>query len=249
MENNFHLSNKKALYYNMKIYYESTGQDWCSVLPLTFHIKEGPADKEFQRFMEVFKDMDSGASKPAYDKLGKSIWIVKPGENTNRGCGIQVCRELSQIKEIVSNTNVNGQKRSYIIQKYIEKPLLYKNRKFDIRCYTLMTTVNGNLQGYWYNEGYLRTSSKDFNLKNVTNRLIHLTNDAVQKKSDDYGKFESGNKLSYPEFQKYLDSIDVKCNIIKEIVPQLKKMAQDTIKACSRKVDPHRRHNTFEVRP
>jgi hypothetical protein len=25
MENNFHLSNKKALYYNMKIYYESVG--------------------------------------------------------------------------------------------------------------------------------------------------------------------------------------------------------------------------------
>jgi len=25
MENNFHLSNKKALYYNMKIYYDSTG--------------------------------------------------------------------------------------------------------------------------------------------------------------------------------------------------------------------------------
>jgi tubulin---tyrosine ligase len=47
MENNFHLSNKKALYYNMKIYYESVGQDWCSVLPLTFHIKEGPSDKEF----------------------------------------------------------------------------------------------------------------------------------------------------------------------------------------------------------
>ncbi len=111
-----------------------------------------------------------------------------------------------------------------------------------------MTTVNGNLQGYWYNEGYLRTSSKDFNLKNVTNRLIHLTNDAVQKKSDDYGKFESGNKLSYPDFQKYLDSVDIKCNFVKEIVPQLKKMAADTIKACSRKVDPHRRHNTFEVR-
>jgi hypothetical protein len=58
MENNFHLSNKKALYYNMKIYYESIGQDWCSVLPLTFHIKEGPSDKEFIRFMELFKDYD-----------------------------------------------------------------------------------------------------------------------------------------------------------------------------------------------
>jgi len=40
--------------------------------------------------------------------LGKQIWIVKPGENTNRGCGIQVCRELPQIKEIIQNTTVNG---------------------------------------------------------------------------------------------------------------------------------------------
>jgi len=30
--------------------------------------------------------------------------------------------------------------------------------------------------------------------------LIHLTNDAVQNRAADYGKFENGNKLSYPEF-------------------------------------------------
>jgi len=30
--------------------------------------------------------------------MGKDLWIVKPGENTNRGCGITVCRELDQIK-------------------------------------------------------------------------------------------------------------------------------------------------------
>ncbi len=77
----------------------------------------------------------------------------------------------------------------------MEKPFLYKNRKFDIRIWAMVTSVNGNLQGYYYNEGYFRTSSKEFTLKNVTNRMIHLTNDAVQKKSDDYGKFESGNKV------------------------------------------------------
>lgn len=74
---------------------------------MTFHIKEGPNDKEFLKFCEYFKDFDP--SLPGYfDCLGKAIWIVKPGENTNRGCGIQVCRELQQIREIVSNTNVNG---------------------------------------------------------------------------------------------------------------------------------------------
>lgn len=60
MENNFHLSNKKALFYNMKIYYDSIGQDCFGVLPLTFHIKEGPHDKEFVRFQELVKDYDSG---------------------------------------------------------------------------------------------------------------------------------------------------------------------------------------------
>jgi len=45
--------------------------------------------------------------------------------------------------------------------------------------------------------------------------MIHLTNDAVQKKSEDYGRFESGNKLSYAEFQKYLDTNNLKCDIVK----------------------------------
>ena len=94
--------------------------------------------------------------------MGKTVWIVKPGENTNRGSGIQVCRDLQAIRDIVKNTTINGKNRSYIVQKYIEKPLLFKGRKFDIRCYSLITSVNGNLQGYWYSDGYLRTSSKEF---------------------------------------------------------------------------------------
>jgi tubulin---tyrosine ligase len=34
-------------------------------------------------------------------------------------------------------------------------------------------------KGYWYSEGYVRTSSREFTLKNLDNRFIHLTNDAV----------------------------------------------------------------------
>ena len=77
---------------------------------------------------------------------------------------------------------------------------MYNRRKFDIRTYALATSTNGNFKGYFYQEGYLRTACREFNLRNPDDRMVHLTNDAVQKKCEDYGKFEPGNKLSYSEF-------------------------------------------------
>ena len=44
------MNNKKALYLNMKNYYDALDQDVFDNLPLTFHIKEGLDDPEFQRF-------------------------------------------------------------------------------------------------------------------------------------------------------------------------------------------------------
>jgi tubulin polyglutamylase TTLL1/tubulin monoglycylase TTLL3/8 len=69
----------------------------------------------------------------------------------------------------------------------------------------MLTSINGNLKGYTYEEGYLRTCVSEYSLKNLSNRYVHLTNDAIQKKSEDYGKFEPGNKMGYEEFQRYLD--------------------------------------------
>jgi len=44
LEANFHLSNKYALFYNMRRYYNAVGRDPFEVLPLTFHIKNGSND-------------------------------------------------------------------------------------------------------------------------------------------------------------------------------------------------------------
>jgi len=49
--------------------------------------------------------------------------------------------------------------KSALVQEYID-PLLYKNRKFDIRSYALVTSFGGQLKAYWYKEGYLRTCCK-----------------------------------------------------------------------------------------
>lgn len=48
---------------------------------------------------------------------------------------------------------------SFIIQKYIERPMLINGYKFDIRVWALLTQ---NLEVYFFKEGYLRFSSKPY---------------------------------------------------------------------------------------
>ena len=44
---------------------------------------------------------------------------------------------------------------------------------------------------YFYQGGYLRTSSKEFNLDFIEDKFAHLTNDAIQNRDEDYGKYET----------------------------------------------------------
>jgi hypothetical protein len=39
-----------------------------------------------------------------------NIWIIKPGENTNRGDGISVCDSLKEIKEMASKIDKENNK-------------------------------------------------------------------------------------------------------------------------------------------
>jgi tubulin polyglutamylase TTLL1/tubulin monoglycylase TTLL3/8 len=242
IEHNFHLSNKKALFYNLKSYYDASGEDVFNVIPVTFHLKcsEDPIFQEFETCFRRYEELtDENQRKPA------NLWIVKPGENSNRGNGISVCSTLDQIKIELKSSQKSG--HTYIIQKYIEKPFLVNKRKFDIRCFALVTCINGVLQGYFYSEGYLRTASKPFSLS-ATNKFIHLTNDAVQKYSEDYGKFENGNKMSYNEFQRYLDNhYERKVSFVDEVVVEIKNIVKKTIESVYFKLDPNSRGHSFEV--
>lgn len=79
--------------------------------------------------------------------------------------------------------------------------------------------------------------------------MVHLTNDAIQKKAEDYGKYEPGNKMSYTEFQSYIDKNNGSHNVCyeRDILPQIKKLTTDCFRASYGKMDPYKRFNTFEV--
>ena len=140
---------------------------------------------------------------------------------------------------------------SFIFQKYIERPLLIKGRKFDIRCWVLW---NYDSKVYLFKEGYLRTSSQVYKIdpENPDDMFTHLTNNAVQKTSKDYGAHEDGNQISYAAFQNYcltqteskrLRKFSVKDNFI----PTIKKQIVRTIFATKDLIDPMKRKHCFEL--
>ena len=108
----------------------------------------------------------------------------------------------------------------------------------------MITCRNGKIRGYWYQEGYVRTSSYTWNISDITDTEIHLTNDSVQKNCDNYGKYEPANKISFNQLQRYLEAfcpngrnIDFRGSLI----PAMKKIAADAIKATCLFLDPERR--------
>jgi len=59
LENNFHLANKFALFYNMRRYYKAMSRDPFDVIPVTFHVKRGSEDPEFHKFFSFFNDIET----------------------------------------------------------------------------------------------------------------------------------------------------------------------------------------------
>jgi hypothetical protein len=63
------------------------------------------------------------------------------------------------------NLTVNVKSEVFVIQKYLERPLLIDNRKFDIRLWVLVNCIDLKDQKcYLFKEGYIRTSSHRFTL-------------------------------------------------------------------------------------
>jgi tubulin polyglutamylase TTLL1 len=54
IDKNYHLCNKKALFYNLKFYSNFLNQKICDFIPMTFHIENSLQDKEFKNFLEFY---------------------------------------------------------------------------------------------------------------------------------------------------------------------------------------------------
>ena len=130
-----------------------------------------------------------------------------------------------------------------IIQKYIENPLLYKGRKFDIRIWVLLTH---KMKVYVFKEGHLKACSEPFNLMS-DDLYVHLTNYSVQKYNANFSKIEIGNEISFKTFQEDLDKNKKNKNFKRDIYPKILKIIAITANSCKDKINILNRNNCFEI--
>ena len=119
-----------------------------------------------------------------------------------------------------------------IIQKYLDNPLLYYKRKFDIRCFVL---VDSNLNVFFCREGHLKASSEFYDLSS-TNKLIHITNYSLQKKSSKFEQYEDGNEISYNDFKKFLLEKDIPLDKFNTMITEMKYLVEISFKSVGKKM-------------
>ncbi|XP_052777435.1 tubulin polyglutamylase TTLL7-like isoform X2 [Mya arenaria] len=163
-------------------------------------------------------------------------FIVKPS-NGAQGHGISIHRNLDKLP-----TNEH-----FIVQEYVEKPLLLDGYKFDLRIYVLVTSCDP-LRIFLFNDGLVRMSTEKYlppSENNVNHLFMHLTNYSVNKHNEFYEKgasLDAGSKRSIKSFNEYLRRNDYD-------VPLLWRNISDMIVKTMIVAEPYVLHSYRMCRP
>eukprot|EP00455_Lapot_gusevi_P036465 TRINITY_DN4059_c0_g1_i11.p1 TRINITY_DN4059_c0_g1~~TRINITY_DN4059_c0_g1_i11.p1 ORF type:complete len:856 (+),score=223.63 TRINITY_DN4059_c0_g1_i11:130-2568(+) len=95
-----------------------------------------------------------------------NTWITKSANSTH-SVGHTITQNVAQIIRL-------SEAEPIIIQKYIDRPLTFSGRKFDLRFIVLVRSVEP-LQLFVYNTFWIRLSNKQFEMKGFEDYETHFT--------------------------------------------------------------------------
>ena len=191
-----------------------------------YHSENSPGAKanDEEKNKNNIDEEEENVNKKIYFQLPKIVTTTKNGQkrlnfkNDHDFCLYRQIDYYSLLKKSKEEKKTHYQCGKIILQKYIEKPLLYNGRKFDMRTWVLLTH---DRKIYLFKEGHLKATSCAYDINNK-DPFVHLTNYSVQKYSQNFSNYEIGNEISYDQFQESLSlnygiNIDVRKEIIKKI--------------------------------
>ena len=161
----FHLGRKDNLYKHFK-YYKKLFPDMFNYAPATYILPVDGPDFEVD-----------------YKKYKKALWIVKP-TNLSRGRGVHLLKGESEFKQLYKKSTQFSLPQN-LISRYIDRPHLLNNKKYDLRIYVLIASFTP-LRVYLYNNGLVRFATEDYKRGNYDNIFIHLTNYSINKNNENY---------------------------------------------------------------
>uniref|UniRef100_K3X5F4 Tubulin--tyrosine ligase-like protein 5 n=1 Tax=Globisporangium ultimum (strain ATCC 200006 / CBS 805.95 / DAOM BR144) TaxID=431595 RepID=K3X5F4_GLOUD len=162
-----------------------------------------------------------------------SIWILKPPASAcGRGIRVITSKDVDSISK----------DRKYVVQRYIAQPLLLDGYKFDLRIYTLVTSVDP-LRIYLFQEGIARFCTNAYSLEKLKNRFSHLTNYSVNKTNDkfvenvDANQGNAGSKWSLTGLLAHLQALRI-LNDREALMAQIRDIICKTIIAAEAHLTP-----------
>lgn len=184
--NNDVITSKVRFLDTMRLHEEFTGEKF-PYHPLSFATERGSAEKL--------------AALAAAEQEPTAIWALKPSRG-NGGSGIELLRGPAAIRErlfpaprdlALDPAGRPKPTEGWVMQKYIDKPLLLAGRKFDMRAYCLVARTTPHL--WFFRPGYCKVALESYHPDDLDNRLAHLTNACVQKTHPEYRESLRGKHI------------------------------------------------------
>lgn len=169
-----------------------------------------------------------------------NLWVVKPAA-LSCGAGIYVTSDLEEIIDYSYREDQN-----YVVQKYIERPLLVHGTKFDIRQYFVISIDDTHFRGWYHPLCYIKLASEPFSLCD-TAQAIHVTNTTVQRnyKNNASKEFPDHHMWSLEKLQDYFAREDKPDVYYKRIYPSMKKTLTQICEMCYENIE--HRSGRFEI--